>query len=224
MISVIIPTFNERQNIDGCIGSVLSGRCGPEIIVCDGGSTDGTPDVAAGYGGVTLLRTHKGRGTQMNAGAVAARGDILLFLHADTRLEKGWCEAITRRLDDEKPAGGAFTLSIDSPGMQFRLIEWWVKFRCRIFALPYGDQGLFMRRKTFVEIGGYRDIPLMEDVDIMARLKKTGKIVVLREKAITSARKWEREGWVFTSVRNQLIMLLYRLGVDPRKLDRLYYR
>jgi rSAM/selenodomain-associated transferase 2 len=226
MISVIIPIVNERQNIRRCIEAVLSEGADSEIIVCDGGSTDGSPDIVeeCGERSVTLLRTGKGRGTQMNAGASAARGDILLFLHADTRLENGWYEAVMRALEEEGSAGGAFTLRIDSPQKQFRLIESWVKLRCRIFKLPYGDQAIFMKRNMFERIGRYKDIPLMEDVDIVERMKSSGGVVILGKNAVTDARRWEKEGWLYTSVRNQLIMLLYRIGVDPHTLAEIYYR
>jgi rSAM/selenodomain-associated transferase 2 len=226
MISVIIPAFNEREGIRACIEHVLSERGDTEVIVCDGGSTDGTPDVVREYGekGVLLVKTQKGRGAQMNAGAAGAGGDILVFLHADTILEKGWHEAVTAALKDRKRSGGAFSLRIGSPGRQFRMIESLVNLRCRICKLPYGDQAIFMRRQTFIGVGGYRDIPLMEDVDIVERLKAFGTIVMLDQKAVTAARRWEREGWLCTSARNQLIMLLYRLGTDPRRLARMYSR
>jgi rSAM/selenodomain-associated transferase 2 len=226
MISVIIPTFNEREGIRACIEHVLSERGDTEVIVCDGGSTDGTPDVVREYGdkGVLLVKTQKGRGTQMNAGAAEAGGDILLFLHADTSLERGWYDAVTRALGDTKRSGGAFSLRIDSPRRQFRMIESLVNLRCRICKLPYGDQAIFMRRRTFIDVGGYRDIPLMEDVDMVERLKAAGTIVMLAQQAVTAARRWEREGWLYTSARNQLIMLLYRMGADPRRLARMYSR
>ncbi len=226
MISVIIPTLNERQVIRACIESVLSGRHNGEVVVSDGGSADGTPGVVREYAGrnVLLVEGGKGRGTQMNAGASVAHGDVFLFLHADTRLDKGWDDAVTAAMKDAGTAAGAFSLRIDSDRRHFRLIEAWVRFRCRLFSLPYGDQAIFVRRRTFLDIGGYREIPLMEDVDLIARLKATGRIVVRQEKVFTSARRWEREGWLFTSARNPLIMLLYRLGVDPKRLARMYCR
>jgi rSAM/selenodomain-associated transferase 2 len=226
MISVIIPVFNECQNIRNCIEGVLSEGTGSEIIVCDGGSTDGSPDAVETFldSCVTLLRTRKGRGTQMNAGASAAGGDILLFLHADTRLDRGWHDAVLRALDDPAVAAGAFSLRIGNPKWRYRLIEYMVKYRCRILKLPYGDQALFMKRNVFERIGGYRDIPLMEDVEIADRLKGAGTIVILDKVAVTDARRWEKEGWLYTSARNQLIRCLYRIGVDPGKLAGIYYR
>ena len=226
MISVIIPVLNERQSIRRCIGEVLSQAAGSEIIVCDGGSTDGSPDIVEEFRdrGVILVRTRKGRGTQMNAGASAASRDILLFLHADTRLERGWRDAVIQALEDPAVAGGAFSLRIDDPGKQYRLIESWVKCRCRLFKLPYGDQAIFMKRNVFERIGRYKDIPLMEDADIAERVKSAGRIVILGKRAVTHARRWEKEGWLYTSLRNQLIRCMYRLGVDPHKLAGIYYR
>jgi rSAM/selenodomain-associated transferase 2 len=225
-ISVIVPVFNEFGNIRRCIEEVLSEGGGPEIIVSDGGSTDGGPDVVRGYrdNGVTLIRTKKGRGPQMNAGASAAKGDVLLFLHSDTRLEPGWYGAVMTAIDDPAVAGGAFSLHIDSPAKKYRLVESWVKFRCRFFSLPYGDQAIFMKRDVFEKIGGYKDIPLMEDVDIVGRLKEAGRMAILHNNAVTDARRWEKEGWLYTSIRNQMIMLMYRLGADPRRLAGIYYR
>jgi len=226
MISVIIPVLDERQSIRRCIGEVLSEAATSEIIVCDGGSTDGMPDIVEEFGdrGVILVRTRKGRGTQMNAGASTASRDILLFLHADTRLERGWHDAVIQALDDPAVAGGAFSLRIDNPKKQYRLIESWVKCRCRLFTLPYGDQAIFMKRNVFERIGRYKDIPLMEDVDIAERMKSAGRIVILGKRAVTDARRWEKEGWLYTSLRNQLIRWLYRIGVDPHKLAGIYYR
>jgi rSAM/selenodomain-associated transferase 2 len=194
-----------------------------EIIVADGGSTDRTVELATDYNEVTVVRSGRGRGLQMNRGALAAKGTVFLFLHADTQLEEGWSRGIEAALSDTAVAGGAFTLRIDGDERHFRLIELWVKVRCTVFGLPYGDQGIFVRRAVFQELGGYRDIPLMEDVDLVRRIKRTGRIKLLSRKAITSARKWSREGWIKVSLMNQFLMILFRLGVDPRRLAKLYY-
>jgi rSAM/selenodomain-associated transferase 2 len=223
MISVIIPTLNEEKHINGCIESILSERAGCEIIVADGGSTDRTIELANECEEVRVVRTDRGRGLQMNRGALSARGVVFLFLHADTRLEKGWSRDMDAALSDNAAAGGAFTLKISADERHFRLIELWVKARCAVFGLPYGDQGIFVRRAVFEKLGGYRDIPLMEDVDIVRRMRRTGRIVMLPGKAFTSPRKWSREGWIRVSLMNQFLMILYRLGVDPRRLARLYY-
>jgi rSAM/selenodomain-associated transferase 2 len=223
MISVIIPTLNEEKHIRSCIESILTESADWEIIVADGGSTDRTVKLANGYEGVRVVRSDRGRGLQMNRGALSANGTVFLFLHADTKLEEGWSRYIKAALRDDAVAGGAFTLRINGDKRHFRLIELWVKVRCALFGLPYGDQGIFVRRDFFEKLGGYRDIPLMEDVDLVRRMKRTGRIVVLPGRAFTSARKWSREGWIRVSLMNQFLMILFRLGVDPGRLAKLYY-
>jgi rSAM/selenodomain-associated transferase 2 len=224
LISVIIPTLNEEDNIERCIRSVGTEETGCEIILADGGSTDRTLKRAGACEGVRIVKTGRGRGLQMNRGAAAAGGDVLLFLHADTRLEEGWRGAMLSLLDDRSVAGGAFTFKVDSDERKYRLIEFWVRLRCSFFKLPYGDQGIFVRRDIFESLGGYREIPLMEDVDLIGRIRKRGRIAILGKHAFTHQRRWEREGWVRVSLQNQLIMLLYRLGRDPDTLAKIYYR
>ncbi len=224
MISVIIPTFNEAENIRDCIECIRAEDEDCEMIVCDGGSSDATVRIVREYDDVILIETEKSRGVQMNRGAAAAGGKVILFLHADTRLEKGWSGEMLSALADESVVGGAFTFKIDSPDGQYRLIESWVKLRCRLFGLPYGDQGIFVRRNVFGMIGGYRAIPLMEDVDIVGRMKKQGRLVVLQKSALTHDRRWSGKGWIRASVSNQVLMLMYKLGVSPNILARLYYR
>jgi rSAM/selenodomain-associated transferase 2 len=222
MISIIIPTLNEEECVGGCIEGILAGEADCEVIIVDGGSTDRTVERAAGYG-VTVVHSERGRGRQMNRGALSARGDILLFLHADTRLEEGWSRQIQEAVRRPLFAGGAFTFKIDSHEKKWRLIELWVKARCALFNLPYGDQGIFVCRGTFEKTGGYVEIPLMEDVEFIERLKESGRIVVVPKRASTSGRRWKRRGWIRVSLLNQVIMILYRLGVDPERLAGLYY-
>ena len=224
MISVIIPTLNEEEHIQRCIRSVGATQTGCEIILADGGSTDGTIEKAGACEGVRIVKTGRGRGLQMNRGAEAAVGDVLLFLHADTRLEEGWSRAVRSQLADRSMAGGAFTFKVDSGERKYRLIEFWVKLRCILFKLPYGDQGIFVRRDIFEGLGGYREIPLMEDVDLIGRMRKKGRIAILGKKAFTHQRRWKRVGWVRASLQNQLIMILYRLGQSPDTLAKIYYR
>jgi len=224
MISVIIPALNEGDNIRFCIEGVLNEGCDCEIIVADGGSKDKTAESAKSYPGVSFMQSRKGRGIQMNMGASVASGDILLFLHADTILETGWAAEILSVLEDTSISGGAFTFSIQSPLWKYRLVEAWVKLRCKLCSLPYGDQAIFVRKSAFDLIGGYRNIPLMEDVDFIGRLNKLGTIVILDKKAITSERRWSKEGLIKTAAMNQLIMLLYKFGVNPSRLARIYFR
>ena len=224
MISVIIPALNEEDNIRRCIEGILKEGCDCEVIVADGGSTDKTVEFAKSYPDVSFVQSQRGRGMQMNMGASAATGDILLFLHADTILESGWAAAILSVLEGTSISGGAFTFSIRSLLWKYRLVEAWVRLRCEIFSLPYGDQAIFVRKSTFGLIGGYKSIPIMEDVDFIGRLKKQGTIVILNKKAITSERRWSKRGLIKTAALNQLIMLLYKFGVNPNRLARIYYR
>jgi rSAM/selenodomain-associated transferase 2 len=223
MISVIIPSLNEEITIGKCIESVRRESGYIEVIVADGGSVDGTREVIGKLNEVVLIESPKGRGLQMNHGAGSATGDIYLFLHTDTLLEQGWSNEIMTALDDGLVAGGAFTLAIDSPEWQYRLIEHMVRTRCALWKLPYGDQGIFVRKSVFEKIRGYKNMPLMEDVDFIERTKREGRISILHKKAVTSHRRWEKEGWIQTTLMNQLIMIMYRLGVDPHRLAQLYY-
>jgi len=224
MISVIIPTLNEAENIRACIECVRAEDGDCEMIVCDGGSSDATVRIVREYDDAILIETEKGRGAQMNRGAEAANGEVFFFLHADTKLERGWSGEMLSALADESVAGGAFTFKIDNPALRYRLIESWVKLRCSLFSLPYGDQGIFVRRGVFDKIGGYLDIPLMEDVEIIGRLKREGRVVLLEKSAVTHDRRWARKGWIRASVSNQMVMIMYKLGIDPHTLARLYYR
>ncbi|MGC2062887.1 MAG: TIGR04283 family arsenosugar biosynthesis glycosyltransferase [Thermodesulfovibrionales bacterium] len=224
MISVIIPALNEAANISTCIEAVCAEGGEIEIIVADGGSTDNTRPLASGYPGLKVVESKRGRGIQMNTGAFAASGDVFIFLHADTTLEKGWSQSIRETLEDGSFAGGAFTFSVDNPSSKYRLVEAWVQMRCALFGLPYGDQAIFIRKDIFRILGGYRDIPLMEDVDLIGRMKKIGRIAILDKKAFTSGRRWTENGLVKTASVNQITMLLYKLGVSPERLYRLYYR
>jgi rSAM/selenodomain-associated transferase 2 len=224
MISVIIPALNEAEVIGNCIKSLREEAGDIEIIAVDGGSVDGTLEIIGNFDDIVLVKSPKGRGRQMNEGAGAATGDVYLFLHADTILEQGWSNEIMTALEDSSVKGGAFTLAIASPGRHYRLIEHIVRLRCTLWKLPYGDQGIFARRDVFERIGGYKNIPLMEDVDIVERIKREGRISILPRKAFTSHRRWEKKGWIETTLMNQLIMIMYRLGIDTRRLAELYYR
>ncbi|MBI5640893.1 MAG: TIGR04283 family arsenosugar biosynthesis glycosyltransferase [Nitrospirae bacterium] len=224
MISVIIPAFNEERHISECIAQVEAEEGVSEVIVADGGSTDRTIELAGRHPDVKMLESVRGRGTQMNRGADLALGDILLFLHADTILERGWGKDLVSVLADSSIAGGAFSFAINSPLRRYRFLEQWVRFRCAVFTLPYGDQGIFVRRDIFDQLGGYKDIPLMEDVDFVGRMKKAGRLVMLKKNAYTSERRWAKKGLVLTALTNHSLLLLYRLGVDPHTLAGIYYR
>jgi rSAM/selenodomain-associated transferase 2 len=225
MISVIIPALNEEQTIGKCIAWIKEDHASTELIVADGGSIDRTRDIISDYPDVALVKSEKGRGMQMNSGAAKARGDILLFLHADTRLASGWYKAIeTMLLSNTNTVGGAFTFKVDHSARRYRILETMVRLRCRLFRLPYGDQAIFIRREAFEKISGYTAIPLMEDVKLVSEMKKLGNIMILDHSAYTDSRRWERKGIIKTSVSNLLTLLMYKLGVSPNKLAERYYR
>lgn len=223
-ISVIIPALNEEDNIAKSIMSILEGndKRSVEVIVSDGGSADRTRSIGE-LMGAQILITARGRGFQMDSAAEGARGDILLFLHADTVLERGWYEAIRRCMEDKGAVGGAFTFSVDSKKKRFRLLERLVDIRAKRFGLIYGDQAVFARKGAFFRAGGFKKLPLMEDVDCVNRLRRLGRFVLLEEKVITSGRRWGKEGVLTAAVKNWLFLLLYCLGVSPQTLCRWYY-
>jgi rSAM/selenodomain-associated transferase 2 len=172
---------------------------------------------------VKVAISEKGRGNQMNRGAALAAGEILVFLHADTTLPPDAIELIETTLRDTSCMAGAFDLAIDSERPVFRFIEKAASLRSRVTRIPYGDQSIFMRRTDFRDLGGFKNIPIMEDVDIMRRIKKRGGKICIIDRAVrTSSRRWDREGIVYTTLRNWLLLSLYHLGVKPEILVRFY--
>jgi rSAM/selenodomain-associated transferase 2 len=223
MLSIVIPVLNEASNLERLLPD-LSRKCpGAEVIVVDGGSTDGTAEVVAQYPIARLIVSPRGRSRQMNAGAREARGEILLFLHADTRLPDGSAEAIRAALADPRVVAGRFDVRLDNPRVTFRIIAFFINLRSRLSRIATGDQGLFLRQGIFAEMGGYPEIPLMEDVEFSKRLKRRGAIACLRLAVTASARKWEREGVIGTVLLMWVLRLLYFCGVSPSRLHRLYY-
>lgn len=224
--SIIIPVLNESDRINALIERLRNQRfeSSYEIIVVDGDPQGGTVKAIQSEGVVTII-AEKGRGRQMNVGAVAACGDILIFLHADTMLPDGALKKISRALERQNYVGGAFDLKIDSDRLFLKYISVRASLRSRWNRIPYGDQAIFMRRRYFGRIGGFKDIPLMEDVELMRRIKKDGrKITILPDKVTTSARRWQRDGALYTTVRNQALVALFRLGVSPDRLAKHYWR
>ena len=224
IISVILPVWKEASIINHTIGNILSSeyRGDVEIIVVDGSAEEETLHVVQNKE-VRKVVSEKGRSRQMNKGASIARGGILLFLHADTFLPKDALEAISSVMRKREFVGGAFDLGIDSPRQIFRVIETAASLRSRITRIPYGDQGIFIRKDYFHAIGRFKEIPLMEDVDLMRRIKKAGdKICILPLKVKTSPRRWEKEGVVRCTLRNWALITLYCLGFSPEKLAKHY--
>ena len=224
--SIIVPVLNEQEQINSFIDKIKNqDRDGnSEIIIVDGDS-DGRTINAVRDTGIICLTSPKGRGQQMNAGAASASGEILIFLHADTTLPENALEKISRALQDTDYVGGAFDLEIDSDRLFLRYISIRASLRSRWNRIPYGDQAIFLRKKYFDQIGGFKEIPLMEDVDLMQRIKKDGKkIIILPDKVTTSARRWESDGALYTTLRNQILLVLFYLGVSPHKLAKYYWR
>lgn len=222
--SVIVPVLCEQQHINSVIEHLkkLPGSELAEIIVVDG-DPRGRTIKAITDKGVTAFTCEKGRGRQMNAGAAAANGETLIFLHADTRLPAEALEKVAQVLQDGRYVAGAFDLGIDSDRLVLRYIAARARLRSRLNRIPYGDQAIFMRKAYFDAIGRFREIPIMEDVDLMRRIKKRGdKIFILRDRVRTSPRRWEAEGAIYATVRNQFLVAMYYLGVSPTRLARFY--
>jgi rSAM/selenodomain-associated transferase 2 len=222
LVSVIIPTLNEETHLPLTLRQ-LADRTDVELIVVDGGSTDGTLEVAGRFTPYVFV-SRPGRAQQMNLGARHATGDILLFLHADTYLLPGALDDMQRRLIAEGGIGGAFDLEIDSQRRMCRFISRVATWRSRLLRLPYGDQGIFVWRQVFEALGGYPDIPIMEDIALGRRLRRAGRLVFLSHGLFTSPRRWHANGVLKTTFANWLVTVLFFLGAPPRRLRRLYDR
>ena len=221
-LSVIIPTLNEEQTIRATLAR-LQHPAFSEVLVVDGGSRDGTlAHVAAAVPTAKILTAPAGRAHQMNAGAAAAKGDVLLFLHADTLLPRTAAEDILTALADPQGVGGRFDARLLPDRGLLWLVGRMMSWRARLTGIATGDQAIFVRRKVFEAIGGFPDIPIMEDVAFSARLKQAGRVVALRSCVVTSARRWERHGVLRTIFLIWKLRLLYFLGVSPERLKRLY--
>jgi hypothetical protein len=221
-ISVVIPTLNEAANIKETVRLAQNAR-NVEVVVVDGGSRDDTADIA-GRLGALVLAAEASRARQMNVGAATATGDILLFLHADTRLPEGYDGQVRGALSQPGAVAGAFALGIDSPLPSLRIMEFVANWRSRYLQKPYGDQALFLAAETFRTVGGYPDLPIMEDFELVSRLKNKGRIVVLPASVTTSARRWLHFGVWKTWFVNQAAITAYFLGIAPGTIARFYNR
>ena len=215
-ISVIIPARNEENTIPPVLRRVFEEPVW-EVIVVDGGSTDNTRQAATDLG-ATVLVCEPGRGRQLHAGAAAASGDIFLFLHADTMLPQRFQEHVIATLSDPRVAAGAFKLHIDADRRSFRIVERLVHLRSRYRQMPYGDQAIFMRAETYHRAGGFPDLPLMEDYELIRRLRRLGRIRIAPVAVRTSARRWQELGVLRATLTNQLCLVAFRLGVSPKRL------
>ncbi len=212
-ISIIIPTLNEEKVINQCLETVVN-IPGIEVIVSDGGSTDRTVEIAGQHSDVKVVSSLTGRSIQMNNGATCARGEILLFLHADCVLSREDVLKIRQIFDSGIFVGGAFKIKLLSDKRTYRLIEMGINLRSKIFKLPYGDQGIFVKRSIFEKLGGFREMPVCEDLDFICRLKKCGRITMLNDRIFSSVRTWKNYGILRTSLRNQLLLASYMFRQD----------
>lgn len=219
-ISVIIPTLNEEKTLFQTLEKVNEGF-DVECIIADGGSTDQTKVIAM-QAVSHFMKCDRGRGGQMTAGAAAASGEILLFLHADTVLPDNWDFLIRSALNNPKVALGAFRFQVKERLRGIGWVEWGTNIRSKFFRMPYGDQGLFLRREMFEKIGGFAEQPILEDVKLVKAARKFGKIITLDEPAMTSGRRWQQLGVPRTTVLNQLILLGSVLGVSSQRLRAFY--
>jgi rSAM/selenodomain-associated transferase 2 len=222
-VSAIVPALDAAEALPATLAALSAGTALiGEILVVDGGSRDTTRQVARARG-ARVVDAARGRGTQLAAGADAAAGEWLMFLHADTRLGPGWERAIAAFIDDpanrERAAYFRFRLDHDAPAA--RRLEAAVAWRCRLMALPYGDQGLLLSRQLYRAVGGFRPLPLMEDVDLVRRIGRR-RLVCLGADAVTSAARYRSEGYLRRSLGNAVCLALYGAGVPPRPLARLY--
>lgn len=229
MISVVIPTLNAESSLAATMTALVPGVVEGvvrDVIVVDAGSSDRTLKIVEASGAQVVRATSKGRGTQLAVGAQEARGDWLMFLHADTVLEPGWEREVATFIErigngDRPEAAAAFSFALDDVGFLPRVVEAGVRLRCMLLRLPYGDQGLIIPKRLYNSVGGYRSVPLMEDVDFVRRLGRS-RMIMLRSRAITSALRFQRDGYLGRVLRNQLCLLLYYLRVPHRTIERFY--
>jgi rSAM/selenodomain-associated transferase 2 len=219
-ISIIIPTLNEADRIADVVGraQALGDDC--EVIVVDGGSDDDT--LSRAHEADICLQVPQGRASQQNAAAKTATGEVLLFLHADCWLEEDALQAVRSTLADESVVGGCFRQAIDAVGMRFRLLEWGNALRVKTCKWAYGDQGIFVRRDVFESLGGFPDVRLMEDLLLMKRLKKVGRIALLEQRIHVSPRRWQQRGVIRQTLRNWSLIALAQCGVSPNRLAGFY--
>ncbi len=230
-LSVVIPTLDEAARIGAAIASAAA--AGVEVLVVDGGSRDGTPERAR-EAGATVHHCSPGRARQLGVGARAARGDAVLFLHADTRLPRGWDAAVRAALASPEVVGGAFRFHFDAagpdargadaPGVLLRLVEWGARLRVVLLGMPYGDQALFVRREVLERIGGVPQEPIMEDLDLVRALQRRGRLALLPLAASTSPRRYREAGVLRTVLRNAAAATGWLLGFDRRRIAGWYRR
>ncbi len=217
-LAIVIPTLDEERRLPACLSQALA--IADEVCIVDGGSSDATVDVARSMG-VRVVTAVPGRGPQLNRGAQATTSDVLLFLHADTRLPEGAGDLVREEIAGGA-AGGGFLVRFEPERGLLRYAHRMTTLRTRLTGCPLGDQAQFVRRESFVDLGGFREWPILEDLDFMRRLKRRGRVAIIDRSVTTSARRFLRRGVLRTGATNYLIWVLYFAGVSPRKLARLY--
>ena len=219
-LSIVIPVLDDADGLAALLAMLSGGPRIGEVIVVDGGSRDGSAEVAAAAG-ARVIEAPRGRGGQLAAGAAEAAGQWLLFLHAACRPLPGWEAAMRDFIDGPAEVAGYFTLALDDPAPAARRLERLVAWRCRTLALPYGDQGLLISRPLYDAVGGYRTLPLMEDVDLVRRLGRA-RLRPIGATMLASARRYRRDGYWRRPLRNLCCLALYFAGVSPERIARLY--
>ena len=209
-VTIIIPTLKTDDNLRHMLEELPD-----DVIIVNGGHE------IYSFKERTVINTNPGRGLQLMSGAQLAKGDWLFFLHADSKLKDGWMQVLADHMDHHADKAFAFRLKFNDQGFFPRLLEYWVRFRSRVFALPYGDQGLFISRVLYDEVGGFKDVPLMEDIDIIKRIGRS-RLRVGKQEIITSAEKYNKYGYLFRMIRNGFCLTLYKLGVDPATIKKIY--
>jgi uncharacterized protein len=218
-VSIVIPVYADADALRRTLASIESSDA--EIVVVGTAGDRSLDALRTDRPDITWVEAPRGRARQMNAGAACARGAALVFLHADTRLPSGWAIEVDRALRDPAIALGCFRFALDSASIPARVIEVGVRLRVALARLPYGDQALFVRRQTFDAIGGYADVPIMEDVLFVKRARRFGHLYISTLPAVTSARGWERDGWVRRTAVHLRLIVLFIAGVPPERLNRM---
>lgn len=221
MISVIVPALDESVGIARCLVSLAAEAEVDEILVADGGSRDDTLAIASAQAKTRVVQAPRGRARQMNAAAREARGELLWFVHADSRVSAGAGAAIVRALADATVAVGALRFAIDARGIRWRMIEWLTRWRVALRHTPYGDQGLFVRARDFFKWGGFPEQPILEDLHFLRTAQRHGRVALIPCQIHTSARRWQQQGLIKVFVQHQRILWLDARGVSPEKIAEL---